>query len=73
MMAAVTSAYSRVLGHEVSMREDTPVSAFGPWLDIAVLVAAALKESTGIALSDTQLNSARIAGDLVAGLEANSL
>jgi len=73
MMAEVTLAFARVLGHEVSMREDTPVSAFGPWLDIAVLVAAALKESTGIALSDAQLHSAQVAGDLVTGLEASSL
>lgn len=72
-MDAVALAYGRVLGHEVSMREDTPVSAFGPWLDIAVLVAIALKESTGIALSDAQLNSAQVVGDLVTSLEANSI
>jgi len=73
MMAAVQAAFSRVLGHEVLIREDTPVNTFGPWLDIAVLVAAALKESTGIALLDAQLTSAQDAGDLATSLEANKV
>jgi len=71
-MEAVAAAFARVLGHEVSLRADTPVEAYGPWLDIAVLVAVALKESTGIALSDAQLFLAQVAGDLATALEANS-
>lgn len=73
MMAAVAQAFTRVLGHEVSLREDTPVSTFGPWMDMAVLIATALKESTGISLSDAQLSAAQVAGDLVADLEANAI
>jgi len=72
MMAAVTAAFARVLGHEVSLRADTPVDAYGPWQDIAVLVAVALKESTGIELSDAQLFVAQVAGDLATDLEVNS-
>ena len=62
---------TRVLGHPVTLREDTPRENLGHWPVMAVLVARALHESTGIALSDRELERAQTAGDLALALEAD--
>jgi len=68
----VSAALARVLGHEVSVRADTPLSTFGPWPSIAVLVASVLRETTGVAITDASLEQAVTAGDLAAALGGRS-
>ena len=68
MIDEVAAAITRVLGHPVSLREDTPLETFGQWSSIAVLVGHALHESTGRVLTDAQLAGARTAGDLAMAL-----
>jgi len=70
MIQEVAAAISRVQGHQVTLREDTPLENLGSWPLIAILVARALHEATGIALSDLQLEQAQTAGDLAAALES---
>ncbi len=70
MIDEVASALTRVLGHPVTLREDTPLKNLGHWPLIAVLVARALHDSTGIALSDRQLQDAQTAGQLAVALES---
>ncbi len=70
MIQVVAAALARVLGHPVNLREDTPLENLGHWPVMAVLVARALHESTGIAVSDRDLAAAQTAGDLVKALEA---
>ncbi|MDO9484554.1 MAG: hypothetical protein Q7K25_00620 [Actinomycetota bacterium] len=72
MIDEVAAALGRVLGHPVTLREDTPLENLGHWPVIAVLVARSLLESTGIALSDRQLERAQTAGDLALALESAS-
>lgn len=72
MIEAVGAAMARVLGHDVVVRADTPLSAYGPWSSIAVLVATALRESTGIALTDAVLSDSTTVGELVQALEAGA-
>ncbi|MDD2857974.1 MAG: acyl carrier protein [Candidatus Nanopelagicales bacterium] len=72
MIEAVSAAMARVLGHDVVVRADTPLSAFGQWSSLAVLVAAALQESTGVTLADATLAGASTVGDIVTALEAGS-
>jgi len=67
---AVSAALARVLGHPVTLRADTPLVNLGHWPVMAVLVARALHESTGIALSDRELQAAQTAGDLALALES---
>lgn len=70
MIEAVANALARVLGHSAPLREDTPLSAFGHWPDIAVLVASAVNEATGIHLTDDDLLQVQTVGDLVDRLES---
>ena len=70
MIDAVAAAMTRVLGHHVTLREDTPLENLGNWPILAVLVARALHDSTGIALSDRELQQAQTAGDLASALES---
>ncbi len=70
MIEAVADAFTRVLGHPVNLREDTPLENLGQWPLTAVLVARALHEATGVALSDQRLTSAQTAGDLAMALAA---
>lgn len=70
MIVHVAAALTRVLGHPITVREDTPLGNLGDWSVIAVLVARALKESTGIALGDDQIQHVQTAGDLARALEA---
>ncbi|MDO8731571.1 MAG: phosphopantetheine-binding protein [Actinomycetota bacterium] len=69
MIDEVAAAMTRVLGHPVNLREDTPLENLGHWPLIAVLVARALHEATGIVLTDEQLEQAETAGDLALALE----
>lgn len=70
MIEEVAAAISRVQGHPVTLREDTPLENLGSWPLIAILVARALREATGIALSDRQLEQAQTAGDLAVALKS---
>jgi len=70
MIDEVTAAMTRVLGHSVTLREDTPLDSFGPWPALAVLLAHALHQATGLVLSDEVLTQAQTAGDLAAALES---
>ena len=69
MIEAVAAALSRVLGHPVSLRADTPLDSFGQWPAIAVLVGHALHQATGRVLTDQDLAQATTAGDLAAALD----
>ncbi|MDP2014896.1 MAG: phosphopantetheine-binding protein [Actinomycetota bacterium] len=70
MIDEVELALTRVLGHPVTLRADTPLENLGHWPLIAVLVARALRESTGISLSDRQLQDVQTAGELAVALES---
>ena len=61
---------SRVLGHPVTLRDDTPLENLGHWPLIAILVAKSLQEATGISLTDRELESAQTAGDLALALQS---
>lgn len=65
MLIAVQEAFNRVFGRDVLLRADTPLSSLGNWNDYAPLIAMALKESTGVALTDPQLSASTTVGELV--------